>query len=123
MGTDIVAVARIADLMVRHDGRFLARCFLPAEIAYIESRGRGSALSAAARWCAKEAFLKALGRDVTAIPYRDIEVVRSAEGPVTLRLYGRAAQALAEGGAHRCHLALTHEKEYAAATVILEKAE
>ena len=54
-------------------------------------RGRAQAAALAARWAAKEAFLKALGADVRTIPYRDVEVVRDPAGPVTLRLHGRAA--------------------------------
>ena len=120
MGNDIVAIRRISDLLEDHGDRFLARCFTPREIAYIESRGRGAAASAAARWAAKEAFLKALGQDVSAVPYQDIEVVRLEHGPVTLELHGKARAALTAAGAVAWHVALTHEREYAAATVILE---
>nr|MEE4268483.1 holo-ACP synthase [Candidatus Krumholzibacteria bacterium] len=121
VGNDIVAIPRISDLLQDHGDRFLARCFTPREIAYIQSRGRGAAASAAARWAAKEAFLKALGQDVSAIPYQDIEVVRQEHGQVTLELHGKARAALTAAGAVAWHVALSHEREFAAATVILEK--
>lgn len=120
VGSDIVAVARIGDLIDRYGDRFLDRCFRPEEKEYITSRGRGAAHSAAARWAAKEALLKALGMDVEIIPYRDIEVVRDPAGPVSLRFHGRAALAVDQSGAARWHLALSHERDYATATVILE---
>lgn len=120
VGNDIVAVARIGDLIDRYGDRFLDRCFRPGEKEYILSRGRGAAFSAAARWAAKEALLKALGTDVEIIPYRDIEVVRDPRGPVSLNFHGKAAQAIARSGAASWHLALSHEKEYAIATVVLE---
>ena len=120
LGSDIVAVGRIGDLIERYGDRFLGRCFRPQEVSYIQSRGLGSAASAAARWAAKEAFLKALNTDVEAIPYRDIEVLRDPSGPVGLRLHGRALEAVRLTGATSWHLALSHEKEFALATVILE---
>lgn len=121
LGSDIVGVARFTDLLARYGGRFLDRCFTPEETAFILSRGLGAPASAAARWAAKEAFLKALGSDVRHIPYRDIEVTRSPAGPVALRLHGRAQAAAQATGALRWHLTMSHEKDYATATVILEK--
>ena len=120
LGTDVVEVARIADLASRYGDRFLARCFSPAERDLARRRGPGQAAALAARWAAKEAFLKALGRDVRAIPYREVEVVRDPAGPVALNLHGRAAAALAAGGGRRVHLALSHERNYAVATVVIE---
>jgi holo-[acyl-carrier protein] synthase len=121
LGMDVVSVQRFRDLLERYPDRFLERCFRPDEISYIQGRGQGAAASAASRWAAKEAFLKTLGRDVRHIPYRDVEVQRQAGGPVRLILHGRARQAALAAGVQRCHLSLSHEREYAAATVILEK--
>ena len=121
LGTDIVSVSRIADLIVRHGDRFLKRCFQPDEIAWAATRGLGQAASLAGRWAAKEAFLKALGGPVGHIPYGDIEVVRSAEGPVSLRLHGRAAEGLAGIGGGECLVSISHEKDFATATVLIQK--
>ncbi len=120
LGTDIVSVARISDLLQRHDERFLNRCFSLDEIEYANNRGLGRAASLAGRWAAKEAFLKALGRSVTHIPYGDVEVVRSEDGPVTLKLHGRAAEEMALVGASGSILSISHEKEFAIATVLLQ---
>jgi len=120
LGTDIVEVARIADLAARHGDRFLDRCFRPAERALAAARGPAGAAALAARWAAREAFLKALGGQVSGIPYRDIEVVRAAAGAPSLRLHGRAAEALAARGGRRVHLALSHERAFAVATVVIE---
>lgn len=119
LGTDVVAVARIARAVARHGDRFLDRCFRPAEIALARGRGAARDQALAARWAAKEAFLKALGRDVRGIPYRDIEVVRAPAGPLSLRLHGRAAEALAAGGARSCLLSISHERDLAVAVVLL----
>ena len=123
IGTDIVAVARIAELLVRHGDRFTGRCFRTGELA---SPGRDresparTAVSLAGRWAAKEAFLKALGVDVRGIPYRDIEVVKSTLGPVGLVLHGRALAAMARVGGSRVHLTISHEREFAVASVLIE---
>lgn len=120
VGTDVVEVGRIADLVTRHGARFLDRCFRPDEQALARRRGRGGAAALAARWAAREAFLKALGGGLQGIPYRDIEVVRGPSGAPSLRLHGRAAAALAERGGRRVHVALSHERAYAVATVVIE---
>jgi len=114
IGTDIVSVARITRMLDRHGERFLARCFRPGEIIL------SAPASVAGRWAAKEAFLKALGADVSGIPYRSIEVVKSTHGPVELVLHGRASDALAAVGADGIHLTISHEREFAVATVIIE---
>jgi len=113
-GIDIVEVDRIGHLLARHGRRFLERCFRPGETT-------SDPESLAARWAAKEAFLKALGGYVGNIPYRDIEVVRSGEGPVSLKLHGRALTALERTGTTRIHLAVSHERGHAVASVILEE--
>ena len=122
LGSDIVSVSRMQDILERHGERFLRRCFRPAEIAYIQSRrpGQPQAASAAARWAAKEAFLKALGTSVAHIPYLDVEVRRDAAGPVSLRLHGLAEAAFAAHPGRRCFLSLSHEKEHALAVVLLD---
>lgn len=120
LGTDIVSVGRMNDLLQRYEEKFLQRCFREDEISWILSRGRGKAASAAVRWAAKEAFLKALGRSVAHVPYGDIEVVRQPEGPVSLALHGRAAEELAALGPVECLLSLSHETEFATATVLIQ---
>jgi len=120
LGTDIVAVDRIGAVIRQHGARFLERCFRPAEIELADGRGRARDATIAVRWAAREAFLKALGGDITGIPYRDVEVVRDPAGPATLRLHGRAADAFAERGGKRLHLSLSHERSHAVATVIIE---
>lgn len=120
LGTDIVAIERIADLVARYGDRFVDRCFSPAEKDLAAGRGAGRNATLAARWAAKEAFLKALGGDVRTIPYRDVEVVRDPRGPVALALYGRAEAALAERGGARVHLSLSHERTHALAVVVIE---
>jgi holo-[acyl-carrier protein] synthase len=120
LGTDIVAVARIAALVERHGERFLARCFRPAEQSVLRERVPAAAHAAlAARWAAKEAFVKAVGERGSPVVYRDVEVVRGPDGSPSLRLHGSAAAALAAAGARSTLVSLSHERDFAIATVVL----
>ncbi len=119
LGTDIVSVARIGDLVARHGARFLDRCFRPREQAVLARPGAAGAAALAARWAAKEAFIKALGAHGRGVVYRDVEVVRAADGAPTLALHGSAARAFAAAGADRSLVTLSHERDHAVATVIL----
>jgi len=120
LGTDIVAVARIAALVDRYGDRFLTRCFRPREQALLDERVPAAAYAAlAARWAAKEAFIKAVGARGAGVVYRDIEVVRRPDGAPELRLHGSAAAALAAAGARGTLVSLSHEGQYAVATVVL----
>jgi len=120
IGTDIVSVRRMADLLQRHGTRFLDRCFRPGDLISPDFKGGLEPGFLAGRWAAKEAFLKALGADVRGIPYRDIEVQRSAAGPVGLVLHGMALAALDRAGGKKVHLTISHEREFAVASVLVE---
>lgn len=119
LGTDIIRVDRIGDLVDRYGDRFLNRVYREGELTVLE-RTRNAAMAAlAARWAAKEAFVKALGALAEGVPYRDVEVVRSESGAPQLRLHGAAATALAAKGASGTMVSLSHERDHATATVIL----
>ena len=117
VGVDIIDVARIQAALdhPRTGTRFRQRVFTDEEIAYC-GRRRNAAESFAARFAAKEAMMKALGR---AYGWREIEVVR-AGGPPTLRLNGRAQERAAQLGVRRIHLSLSHTATLAIAYVIAE---
>lgn len=119
LGTDLVSVDRIAALVRDHGARFLDRIYRPQEQDVLARHGRAADAALAARWAAKEACIKALGPAATGVPYRDVEVVRTASGQPELRLHGRAAAALAARGATRALVTLSHERQHALATVIL----
>jgi len=76
--------------------------------------------SLAGRWAAKEAFLKALGGEISTIPYHDISTVRSAAGAPRLILTGLAAAALAERGGRSLHVSISHERDFAVGLVVIE---
>lgn len=121
VGTDIVEVGRLERGYERHRRRLLERLFTPREIAYCEGQAHPFE-SYAARFAAKEAFLKALGsctRDGIAWPH--MEVVRDGRGPPALALTGQALDAIRARGVANVFLSLSHTREYGVAVVVLER--
>lgn len=117
-GTDIVSVARLGRSLARGPG-FAEEVFTPLERHYCDQRPN-AVQHYAARFAAKEAFLKAVGVGLFGgILLHDIEVVRDEAGPPRLSLGPTAAAALEQAGATRSHLSLSHERDYAIALVVI----
>ena len=116
-GIDIVDIARIRAALEhpRTGERFRDRVFTREETAYC-SRRRNAYESYAARFAAKEAMMKALGR---AFGWLEIEVARG-DGPPEIRLLGRAQERAAALGIRRLHLSLSHTATLAIASVLAE---
>lgn len=121
IGVDIVSVGRIRVALerTRTGERFRTRVFTPEEVAYCRERHNAHE-SYAARFAAKEATMKALGRGYgEGLAWRDIEVTRTTGAPA-VRLAG-GALARAQGlGVSRLHLSLSHAGDLAIAYVIAE---
>lgn len=118
LGIDLCGVGRIERTM---NEAFLQRYFTEEERAYIESRGKMGAESAAAMFAAKEAFLKAIGTGIGAgIALCDVGVSHLPGGRPVYVLTGAAKQKMNEIGAQHAFLSLTHEADTAAAVCVLE---
>lgn len=121
IGIDIVEVYRIRDTISRTP-RFTERVYTEGERAYCESKGAAAAQSYAARFAAKEAFLKALKTGWRGkITWQDIEIISNADGVPSLKIEGEARRLLENLGANKIHLSLSHTTEHAVAQIILEK--
>lgn len=92
-GVDTVSISRIADLLAEFGDSVRERAFTPAERRYCERRG-DPPQHYAARWAAKEAFLKTLTEPSPGVPAAAIEIERRPDGP-RLSLSPVAADALA----------------------------
>ena len=120
IGVDIVEVYRIRDTISRTP-RFTERVFTPNERSYCEGRGAAAFQSYAARFAAKEAFLKALKTGWRGkITWHDVEVVSDDQGVPSLAIKGEARHLLQKLGANQIHLSISHTAEHAVAQVILE---
>jgi holo-[acyl-carrier protein] synthase len=119
-GIDLIEIERIQHSIDRFGERFLNRVYTAGEQAYC-LRKRLAAESFAARFAAKEAGAKALGTGIShGVNWLEIEVVREPSGRPTLRFHGRAAELAARMGVARAAVSLTHTKELAMASVVLE---
>ena len=120
IGLDLIEPGRLAQSLEQHGERFEQRVFTPAEIADCAPRAdRVQAL--AVRFAAKEACMKALRTGWSrGLGFRQIEVVRTGDGPPEIKLTGAAAERAREMGVKTVHVTLTHQPSMAAAVVILE---
>lgn len=119
-GIDLIEIERIQHSVDRFGERFLNRIYTAGEQAYC-LRKRQAAESFAARFAAKEAGAKALGTGIShGVMWLEIEVVTEPTGRPTLRFHGRAADRAARMGVAHSAVSLTHTKELAMASVVLE---
>jgi holo-[acyl-carrier protein] synthase len=119
IGTDIIEVARIKTVMERDIG-FREKIFTPGEIAYCETK-KFKYENYAARFSAKEAFLKAIGTGWRfGIRFADIEVFHDDFGKPMIRLTGKAEEVSENECFSKIHVSLSHIKEMATAVVIVE---
>jgi holo-[acyl-carrier protein] synthase len=119
-GTDLVEVERIAEKLEKKAG-FKELVFSADEILYCEARTYKYE-HYAARFAAKEAFLKALGtgwRKGTA--FNEIEVYNNAAGKPELRFLGNTAVTITGLALGNIFVSLSHIKSVASAMVIIEK--
>lgn len=118
IGVDAVDVDRFRRLLRRRPG-VARRVFTAGERAEA-ARGSDPAPRLAARFAAKEATLKALGRGLGGFPMSDVEVVGTGSGAPVLRLGAAAAAVARRQEVGRWHLSLTHTEGVAVALVVAE---
>lgn len=119
IGTDIIEIQRVEQALHR-TGRLKHKIFTPREIEYCESRGK-SAQHFAARFAAKEAFLKAMGTGWQGgHRFDEIEVINNERGKPEAFVHGKVKAFCEENRVARLHVSLSHLKEMAIAVVVLE---
>lgn len=120
IGIDTVEVARFQRFLDENNQKLLDRLFGPLEQDYCRPK-KQTAACYAARFAAKEAFLKALGTGLRdGINWIEIEVVNNPLGKPELCLTGSAREHLKQRGGSRALLSLSHDGGHAVAIVILE---
>jgi len=118
LGTDIVEIVRIGEMIERHGELFLQRVFTESEIAYCQKRA-ASYQHFAGRWSAKEAVLKALGTGwAKGISWRDIEVVSLHSGQPRVVIHGAVAELSEAAGISGYLLSISHCRSHATAVAI-----
>jgi len=121
LGNDIIEIERIRQAIER-SSLFVERVYTPHEIDYCESRNKGRYESFAGIYAAKEAFIKALGTGMRHGSWQDIEIYHDELGAPLIRLQDTFKNIYETLGYTNIHVSISHCKEYAISTVILEGA-
>ncbi len=120
IGTDIIEVERIEKQLEKNSG-LKEKLFTTHEIAYCENK-KNKAQHYAARFAAKEAFLKAIGtgwRD--GLQFNEIEVTNDKMGKPMIVLSGKTKDFVNQINITNIQVSLTHIKDVVNAIVIVEK--
>jgi holo-[acyl-carrier protein] synthase len=127
IGTDIVKISRLEQLIEKYGTRFLDRTYTPTEIAYC-TQFSDPFPRYAVRFAAKEAYSKALGTGIGEhAAFHEIEVCRNDMRRPHLQLLGTTLSAFyqiypdTQRHQLQLHLSMSHDHEYGTATVIIEK--
>lgn len=118
VGVDVADVKRIQNALDRWGERFVARTFSSREAEYCR-RHRDEALRFAARFAAKEAFIKCLG-SARGIAWNEIELLNDRTGKPHFHLSDRIQKKLKKRNIRKVHASVTHTAQYAAAVVVFE---
>lgn len=127
LGTDLVFVPRLAKAYQHYGLSFFQKLLTADELAYCQGSGvfRETLFlrRAAGRIAVKEATSKALGTGLNGlgwhqgVQWREIETLSKSQSPPTLLLRGRALEISNRLGIRVWRLSLSHDGEYALATV------
>jgi holo-[acyl-carrier protein] synthase len=120
VGIDTVSVPAIADSLLQFGERFVQRLFTAREAADAAAVHGDSARHErlAARFAAKEAVIKALDLPQAGVGWREIELVRQANGRPALALHGRAAELAVQAGVREWAVSISHDAGQACAVVV-----
>lgn len=118
-GNDIIRISRVKDSIEQVGETFLKRVYTDEEINYCESRRMCKYQSYAARFAAKEAVYKAIAPDTSEdVEWKTIEVKREKNGKPYIKLYGKIKELAEIKKIESMDLSLSHDGDYAMATVV-----
>lgn len=120
IGTDLVEVNRIENILQKWGEHFTTRVYSLNEIDYCRKKVY-PAIHYAARFAAKESFLKSLGIGLgMGVTLKEIEVINNPKGNPELKTHERVNCLLDKLGITTIHISMTHTREHAYAVVLLE---
>jgi holo-[acyl-carrier protein] synthase len=119
IGIDMIEVDRVVEKIDKHKG-FKEKVFSQSEIEFCEANRKSE--NYAARFAAKEAFLKATGLGLMlGHELSDIEVLHDSNGKPYINLTGDFKIHAERNEWNLIHLSLSHLREVACAVVIIER--
>ncbi len=121
IGTDILRIGRIEDVVERLGERFVARILTPGELEEYRASQQPRRLLAK-RFAAKEAIAKALGTGIgRGVSWQDIAIDHDSNGAPRAVLSGGALQVATSRGGARVEISLSDEAEYVVAFAVLAR--
>ena len=118
VGTDIVSISRIREILNRQGEKFVNRILSQAEQK--EINGRFTPATVAKRFAAKEALAKSLGTGIgSGVSFQDIIITHDSKGAPLVKLCGGAAKVLDEKSGQKVLISLSDEQDYAIAYAVL----
>ena len=118
LGTDIIEIVRIGQMIERHGELFIQRVYTETEIRYCQRR-KECFQHFAGRWAAKEAVMKTLGTGWTrGVGWLDIEVDAQKSGQPIINMRGSAGDLAEKMGISDFLITISHCRAYATATAI-----
>lgn len=118
-GIDVVATARFQKMLKNKNWNFFHKIFTPKEMQDCTHKAN-AAQKFAARFAAKEAFMKALGTGwVKGISFKEIEISTQASGEPKITLFGKAKGFSQNKKIKKIFLSFSHEENISMASVIL----
>lgn len=119
IGIDIIEVERVREKLSKNSG-FREKVFSVDEIEFCESKGENSAQHYAARFAAKEAFLKATGKGLQlSHELNEIEIKTNEMGKPELCLSKKVEESMGYKN-FKLMVSLSHLQSTACAVVIIE---
>ena len=117
LGTDLVEVGRMALKIKKPE--FIALTFTKSEISYCKSK-KYPPQHFAARFAAKEAYMKAIGSGWSnEANFKEIEVCNNSEGAPIITLYDDTLSYFNHSKFKHIFVSLTHTETMASATIII----
>lgn len=119
VGTDILKIERIDEVVSRLGERFVERILTPEERLEFRQSPQANRLLAK-RFAAKEAIAKALGTGIgRGVSWQDICIGHDENGAPLVRISGGALLAAEARGGSRVELSLADELDYVVAFAVL----
>jgi holo-[acyl-carrier protein] synthase len=120
IGVDLLRVERMEKLLDRHGDKLLTRILCAREQREVRAR-QNVPRALAMCWAAKEAFVKALGTGFDGIGWKEVGVVREANGRPVL-VFDRTMKArMKRENIVAAHVSLSDDGGLVSAYVILER--
>jgi len=121
VGIDNVLNKRMQDMLLKWAEKVEDRVFTEEELEYSKNKGE-THVHLAARFAAKEALFKALGKGLSdGMTWNDVMVKNDESGKPHIVLRDRAKEIADSMKVKTIHLSLTHSDHSSIAVVILER--